>query len=152
MVQWLRLCTPIAGSLEPNLGQGTRLLMLQLKIPCAPAKTQGSQVDNKYLKNKPPPSKRKSSSLSLTVSPPCLYYTRWGNSGNSDRFYFLGLQLIRKDPDTGKDWGQEEMGLQSMSWLDGIIDSLDIVWANSRSAAVHGVTKNRTALATEQQE
>ena len=57
---------------------------------------------------------------------------RWENNGNSDRFYFGGLQnhcrwrlqlapwkkilwppdakrqLNGKDPDTGKDWGQEE--------------------------------------------
>ena len=47
---------------------------------------------------------------------------RWGNSGNSGWLYFFGLQnhcrwppdvkswLTGKDPDAGKDWGQEEKG------------------------------------------
>ena len=33
--------------------------------------------------------------------------------------------LIWKDPDAGKDWGQEEKGTQRMRWLDGITDSMD---------------------------
>ena len=34
--------------------------------------------------------------------------------------------LIGKDPDAGKDWSQEEKGGQSVRWLDGIIDSMDM--------------------------
>ena len=34
--------------------------------------------------------------------------------------------LIRKDPDVGEDWRQEEKGWQRMRWLDGIINSMDI--------------------------
>ena len=34
--------------------------------------------------------------------------------------------LIGKDPDAGKDWGQEEKGTKSMRWLDGITDSMDM--------------------------
>ena len=34
--------------------------------------------------------------------------------------------LIWKDPDAGKDWGQEERGIQRMRWLDGITDSMDM--------------------------
>ena len=34
------------------------------------------------------------------------------------------IQLIGKDPDAGKDGGQEEW--QRMRWLDGIIDSMDM--------------------------
>ena len=33
-------------------------------------------------------------------------------------------QLIGKDPDAGKDWGQEEKGQQKMRWLDGITNSM----------------------------
>ena len=40
--------------------------------------------------------------------------------------------LIGKDPDSGKDWRQEDKGLQRMRWLDGISDSMDIVWVSSR--------------------
>ena len=34
--------------------------------------------------------------------------------------------LTGKDPDAGKDWGQEEKGWQRMRWLDGITDSVDM--------------------------
>ena len=34
--------------------------------------------------------------------------------------------LIEKDPDAGKDWGQEEKGRQRMSWLEGITNSIDM--------------------------
>ena len=35
-------------------------------------------------------------------------------------------QLIGKDSDAGKDWGQEEKGQQRKRWLDGITDSMDM--------------------------
>ena len=35
-------------------------------------------------------------------------------------------RLIGKDPDSGKDWGQEEKGRQRMRWLDGNTDSMDM--------------------------
>ena len=34
--------------------------------------------------------------------------------------------LIWKDPDAGKDWGQEEKGWQRVRWLDGITESMDM--------------------------
>ena len=35
-------------------------------------------------------------------------------------------QLIGKDPDAGKDWGQERRGQQRMKLLDGITNSMDM--------------------------
>ena len=35
-------------------------------------------------------------------------------------------RLMGKDPDTGRDWGQEEKGTTEDEWLDGITDSMDM--------------------------
>ena len=34
--------------------------------------------------------------------------------------------LIRKDPEAGKDWRQEEKGCQRMRWLGSIVNSMDV--------------------------
>ena len=63
--------------------------------------------------------------------------------------------LFEKAPDAGKDWGQEETGLQRMRRLDGITDSMDMNLSKfreivedrgARNATVHGAGKSRTRL------
>ena len=41
-------------------------------------------------------------------------------------YFHAKSQLTGKDPDAGKDWGQEEKEQQRIRWLDGIIDSMDM--------------------------
>ena len=76
-------------------------------------------------------------------------------------------QLIRKDPDAGKDWRQEERGWHRVRWLDNITKSMDMnlsklgegdgtplqnsclenpMDGGAWKAAVHGVAEGRTRL------
>ena len=61
--------------------------------------------------------------------------------------------LIWKDPDSGKDWGQEEKGTTEDEMVYGIIDSMDmslgkfqklVMDRDACCAALHGVVKSRT--------
>ena len=58
----------------------------------------------KLNKTKPTPSlkKNKSSSLSLTVSPPCLHYTRWENVETVTGVILLGSNSLEKTLTLGK--------------------------------------------------
>ena len=63
--------------------------------------------------------------------------------------------LIGKDPDAGRDWGQEENGLTEDEMADDITDSMGMSLSKLQEfvmdreawrAVIHGVAKSRTRL------
>ena len=66
----------------------------------------------------------------------------------------MKTSLIGKDPDAGRDWGQEEKGTTEDE-MDGITDSMHMslgkLWElvmdrEAWRAAIHGMPKNRTRM------
>ena len=64
-------------------------------------------------------------------------------------------RLIRKEPDAGKDWGQEEKGMTEDEMFSGITNSMDMGLGGLREllmdreawrAAIHRVAKSQTRL------
>ena len=62
--------------------------------------------------------------------------------------------LTGKDPDTEKDWGQEDKGVTERRWLDDITDSIDTNLRKIRETVkdretwfteIHGVTDTDTS-------
>ena len=53
-------------------------------------------------------------------------YLMWRTSEKIWWLWLPDVKNIRKDPDAGKDWRQEEKGVTEDEMLDGITDSMDM--------------------------
>ena len=91
---------------------------------------------------------------------PWIFIKRIGTKVEVSIFWPLDAksQLIGKDPDAGKDWGQEEKRMtedEMVGWLTWLTDSMDISLSKlqeivkdreASQAIVHGVAKSQTWL------
>ena len=71
---------------------------------------------------------------------------RWGNSGNSDRLYFLGLQILQMAT-TAMKLKDLLLGRKAMTNLDGISKSRDITLP-TKVCIVYGFSSSHVWMTT----
>ena len=99
---------------------------------------------------------RRSNQSILTRSVLGVHWKGWCWSWNSSTLATWWEESTHwKDPDAGRDWGQEEKEQQRMWWLDGITELMgmslsklqeSVIDREAWRAVIHGVEKSRTRL------